>query len=461
MDYKIAIIGSGPGGYVAAIRAAQLGLKTAVIERAEVGGICLNWGCIPTKALMKSLDVLETIKSAAKFGIKVDNVEPNFQKIIQRSRTVAKQVSKGVEFLFRKNNIDLIQGSGKLLDANTIEVTNDSETKTITAEYIILATGAKSRQLPHITIDGQKIWGYRHMLNPSKLPEELVIVGSGATGVELGTFYAAMGSKVTIIELLPRVIPLLDAEVSAEVEKILKRKKIKVLTNTTVTKVDNSGQKLVLTLESQGQKQTMTADVLFLAIGIDPNTENLGLEKVGIQTEKKRVIVDQFCRTNIPNIYAVGDIINTPAMAHVASAEGILAVEHIAGLNPKPIDYNKIPSGIFIEPQVASVGLTELQAYEKGIKYKIGKFPFSALGKATAIGSRDGFVKLIFEEETNKLIGAHIIGHNATDMISELVVAMNLDSGAHQIIKSVHPHPTMSEAIMEAAAQALGEAIHI
>ncbi len=299
------------------------------------------------------------------------------------------------------------------------------------------------------------------MLNPSKLPEELVIVGSGATGVELGSFYSAMGSKVTIIELLPRVVPLQDAEVSAEVEKILKRKKIKVLTNTTVTKVDNSGEKLLLTIENQGEKQTMNADVLFLAIGIDPNTENLGLEQLGIKTEKKRVVVDQFCRTNIPNIYAVGDIINTPAMAHVASAEGILAVEHIAGLNPKPIDYNKIPAGIFIEPQVASVGLTEQQAYEKGIKYKVGKFPFSALGKATAIGSRDGFVKLIFEEESNKLIGAHIIGHNATDMISELVVAMNRSTDAHQIAKSVHPHPTMSEAIMEAAAQALGEAIHI
>ena len=461
MDYNLIVIGSGPGGYVAAIRASQLGMKTAVVERAEVGGICLNWGCIPTKALMKSLEVLETARSAAKFGVAVQDIKPDFQKIIQRSRQVARQVSKGVEYLFKKNNIELIQGHGKLLDKHTVQVQNGGQTTQITADYILLATGAKSRQLPNISIDGQKIWGYRHMLNPAFLPQRLVVIGSGATGVELGSFYAAMGSQVTIVEILPRVVPLMDAEISAEVEKILKRKKIKVLTNTKITKIDTSTDELVISYEQNGQHGQLTADVAFLAVGIDPNTENLGLNNPGIKTDKKRIIVNQFYQTNIPNIYAVGDIIPTPALAHVASAEGITAVEHMAGLNPKPIDYNKIPSGIFIEPQVANVGLTEEQAKNQGINYKTGKFPYSALGKATAYGSRDGFVKLIFDADNQQLIGAHIIGHNATDMISELVIAMQANATAHQIAKSIHPHPTFSEAIMEAAEAALGKAIHI
>ena len=461
MDYNLVVIGSGPGGYVAAIRASQLGMKTAVVERAEVGGICLNWGCIPTKALMKSLEVLETARSAAKFGVSVQDVKPDFQKIIQRSRQVARQVSKGVEYLFKKNNIELIQGHGKLLDQHTVQVQNGDQTTQITADYILLATGAKSRQLPNISIDGQKIWGYRHMLNPAFLPQRLVVIGSGATGVELGSFYAAMGSQVTIVEILPRVVPLMDAEISTEVEKILKRKKIKVLTNTKITKIDTSTDELVISYEQNGQLGQITADVAFLAVGIDPNTENLGLNNLGIKTDKKRILVNQFYQTNIQNIYAVGDIIPTPALAHVASAEGITAVEHMAGLNPKPIDYNKIPSGIFIEPQIANVGLTEEQAKNQGINYKTGKFPYSALGKATAYGSRDGFVKLIFDADNQQLIGAHIIGHNATDMISELVVAMQTNATAHQIAKSVHPHPTFSEAIMEAAEAALGKAIHI
>ncbi len=462
MDYKLIVIGSGPGGYVAAIRAAQLGIKTAIVERAEIGGICLNWGCIPTKALMKSLEVYETAKSAAKFGVRVENVTPDFEKIIQRSRNVAKQVSKGVEFLLKKNGIDVIAGHGRILDPNTVEVNlNSGETKQFSAQYIILATGAKSRQLPGLTIDGQKIWGYRHMLTPAFLPENLMIVGSGATGVELGMFYAAMGSKVTIVEMLPRVVPQEDEEISAEVEKILKRKRIKILTNTTVTRTDSSGEKLYVTLRTGDTEQTVETDVMFLAIGISPNIENIGLNKVGIKTERNRIVVDEFYRTNVPNIYAIGDIINTPALAHVASAEGITAVEHIAGLNPKPIDYNIIPAGIFIHPQVAHVGITEQQAKEKGIKYRIGKFPYSALGKATATGSRDGFVKLIFNADDDRLIGAHIIGENATDMIGELVVAMNTNATAKQIIKSIHPHPTLSEAIMEAAAGSHNEAIHI
>lgn len=461
MDYNLIVIGSGPGGYVAAIRASQLGLKTAVVERSEVGGICLNWGCIPTKALMKSLEVLETAKTAAKFGISAQDVKPDFQRIIQRSRQVARQVSKGVEYLFKKNNIQLIHGHGKLIDNHTVEVQNQDETKKITADYILLATGAKSRQLPNITIDGQKIWGYRHMLNPSFLPQRLIVIGSGATGVELGSFYAAMGSQVTIVEILPRVVPLMDPEISAEVEKILKRKRIKVLTNTQITKIDTAADQLVINYDQQGTKGQLQADVAFLAVGIDPNTENLGLNNLGIKTEKKRIVVNEFYQTNVPNIYAVGDIIPTPALAHVASAEGITAVEHMAGQNPKPIDYNTIPSGIFIEPQIASVGLTEEQAKKQGINYKIGKFPYSALGKATAYGSRDGFVKLIFNADNDQLIGAHIIGHNATDMISELVVAMRADVTDHFIAKSVHPHPTFSEAIMEAAEAALGKAIHI
>ncbi len=459
--FDITIIGSGPGGYVAAIRASQLGLKTAVVERAEVGGVCLNWGCIPTKALLKSSHVLSEIKSAAKFGVKIGQVEPDFKKIIQRSRTVASQVSKGVEFLFKKNNITLLQGQGIIKDKNIVQITPDNgQIYTVQTNYIIIATGARARQLPGLEIDGKRIIGYRQAMTLETLPEQMLVVGSGAIGVELASFYALLGTKITIVELLPRVVPTEDEEVSAELAKHLKRQKIKIYTSSTLKSTAPEGDKINVIIDTPDGEKQLTVDKIFSAVGITPNTENIGLETIGIKTEKGRIIVDQYYKTNVGNIFAIGDVINTPALAHVASAEGITAIEYIAGLNPQPINYNAIPAGIFTQPEIASVGLREYQVKEKGINYHIGKFPYSALGKSTAIGNRDGFVKLIFDEK-DQLIGAHIIGENATDMIAELVVSMNAGVTGKQILKSVHPHPTLSEAIMEAAAAAHNEAIHL
>ncbi len=458
--FNLIIIGSGPGGYVAAIRASQLGLKTAVVEKAEIGGVCLNWGCIPTKALLKSAHTYAEIKSAAKFGISVSEVKPDFQKIIKRSRTVASQVSKGVEFLFKKNNITLLKGTGKIINKNTVEITKQDDTITASADYIIIATGARSRQLPGLEIDGEKIIGYRQAMTLTEQPSEMLVIGSGAIGVELASFYALLGTKITIVELLPRIVPTEDEEISAELEKHLKRQRIKIYTSSTVENINPEGDKITATIKTPDGEVSITVDKIFSAVGITPNTENLGLENVGIETEKGRIKVNEFYQTNIDNIFAIGDVINTPALAHVASAEGITAVEYIAGLNPQPIDYSHIPAGIFTHPEIASVGLREHQAREKGINYRVGKFPYSALGKSTAIGNRDGFVKLLFDEE-DRLIGAHIIGKNATDMIAELVVAMNGNVSGKQILKTIHPHPTLSEAIMEAAAAAHNEAIHI
>ena len=459
--FNVVIIGSGPGGYVAAIRASQLGMKTAIVERAEIGGVCLNWGCIPTKALLKSAHLLTEIKSAAKFGIKVSDVQPDFKKIIQRSRTVANQVSKGIEFLLKKNNITVLQGYGRIYSKNTVEITpNDSEKYFVETDYIIIATGARARQLPGLEIDGQRVIGYRQAMTLEEQPESMLVIGSGAIGVELASFYAALGTKITIVEILPRVVPTEDEEVSAELEKHLKRQRMKIYTSSTVKAITPDGDKTKVLLETPEGSKEITVDKVFSAIGITPNTEDIGLEKLNIKTEKGRIIVDEYYRTCIDNIFAIGDVIATPALAHVASAEGITAVEYIAGLNPQPINYSTIPAGIFTHPEIASVGMREHQAKEKGINYRTGKFPYSALGKSTAIGSRDGFVKLIFDEK-DQLIGAHIIGENATDMIAELVVSMNGQVSGKHIIKSVHPHPTLSEAIMEAAAAAHGEAIHI
>ncbi len=459
--FNLIIIGSGPGGYVAAIRASQLGMKTAVVERAEIGGVCLNWGCIPTKALLKSAHVLQDIKSAVKYGIKVGDIQPDFKKIIQRSRTVASQVSKGVEFLFKKNNITVLQGTGRIQDNHTVEVTPEQGEKyLVRSDYIIIATGARARQLPGLEIDGQRIIGYRQAMTLDQLPESMLVIGSGAIGVELASFYAAMGTKITIVELLPRVVPTEDEDVSAELEKHLKRQRIKIYTSSTVKSITPDGEKSKVLLQTPQGEIELTVDKIFSAVGITPNTENIGLENVGINTEKGRIPVDQFYRTSQENIFAIGDVINTPALAHVASAEGITAVEFIAGLNPDPINYDTVPGGIFTHPEIASVGLREHQAKEKGINYHVGKFPYSALGKSTAIGNRDGFVKLIFDQD-DKLIGAHIIGENATDMIAELVVSMNAGVTGKKILKSIHPHPTLSEAIMEAAAAAHNEAIHI
>ncbi|MBN2664250.1 MAG: dihydrolipoyl dehydrogenase [Bacteroidales bacterium] len=461
MNYDIIIIGSGPGGYVAAIRASQLGKKVAIVEKAEIGGVCLNWGCIPTKALLKSSSVVKTIKDAAKFGVKVTDSTIEFEKIIKRSRQIASQMSKGVDFLFKKNEIIVHTGFGKLIDKNTVEVNNEGEIQQITAPKIIIATGAKSRQLPNLKIDGEKIIGYRQALNLQKQPESMLVVGSGAIGTELAFFYATLGTKVTIVELLPTVVPLEDEEVSEEILKALKKAKIKVHTKTLVESVDLNGEKCVATLKSDDKTEQIEADIVLSAVGISPNTENIGLEKLGIETDRGFIKVDKFYRTNVENIYAIGDVIPTPALAHVASAEGINCVEKIAGIDVKPINYNNIPSGIFTDPEVGSAGLTEKQATEAGYNIKVGKFPFSALGKATAIGDRNGFAKLIFNTEDDKLLGAHLVGHGATDMISELVVARETQATSHQILKSVHPHPTMSEAIMEAAAAANNEAIHL
>ena len=459
--FDLIILGSGPGGYVAAIRASQLGLKTAVVEKEQIGGVCLNWGCIPTKALLKSIEVLDEIKSANKFGIKISEFEYDFKKIIQRSRTVSKQVSKGVEYLFKKNNITVIQGYGIIKDKHTVEVLNNENEKLLfSANYIIIATGARARQLPNLAIDGKVVIGYRQALTLNEQPESMLVIGSGAIGVELASFYAALGTKVIIVELLPQIIPTEDKEISLELEKHLKRQKIKIYISSTLKSyIVEDGKAKVILNTPEGEK-LFVVDKIFSAVGITPNTENIGLSNVNIETNKGYILVDEFYRTNVENIFAIGDVINTPALAHVASAEGIVSVEFIAGLNPKPINYQAIPGGIFTNPQIASVGLREEQVKEQGIKYRVGKFPYSALGKATAIGNRDGFVKLIFDEHDN-LLGAHIIGKNATDMISELVLAINGKLKGKQIIKTVHPHPTLSEAIMEAAAAAHNEAIHI
>ncbi len=461
MNFDIIVIGSGPGGYVAAIRASQLGMKVAVVEKAEIGGICLNYGCIPTKALLKSSSVVKTIKESAKFGVKVAETSIDFPKIIKRSRQVAGQMSKGVDFLFKKNNITVFNGYGKLIDNSTVEVSNDEKTEQISAKNIILATGARSRQLPNLVIDGKKIIGYREALTLENKPSSMLVVGSGAIGVELAFFYASMGTKVTIVELLPNVVPLEDEEISEEILKTLKKSRIKVYTNSLVESVDTSGDNCIVSIKSSDKNEQIETEIVFSAVGISPNTENIGLEELGIETDRSFIKVDEFYRTNVENIYAIGDIIPTPALAHVASAEGIACVEKIAGLDVKPINYKHIPSGIFTDPEVGSAGLTEKQAKEVGFELKIGKFTFSALGKATAIGDRNGFVKLIFNKVDNKLLGAHIVGHGATDMISELVVAMEAGVTSHQLLKSIHPHPTMSEAIMEAAAVAENEAIHV
>ncbi len=461
MNFDIVIIGSGPGGYVAAIRASQLGLKTVVVEKSELGGICLNWGCIPTKALLKSASVLRTAKESKKFGINAENISHDFQTIIKRSRTVASQMSKGVNFLFQKNNVTLIQGYGKLTDNQTVAIEGNPEISEIKAKHIIIATGAKPRELPNLRIDGQRIIGYKQALSLEKQPESMLVVGSGAIGVELAFFYASLGTKVTIVELLDRILPIEDSDTSEEIESSLKKMRIKVLTSSLVENVDVQQDKCISTVKSLNQTQQIESEIVLSAVGISPNTENIGLEKLGINVQRGFIDVNEFYETNVKNVYAIGDVIATAALAHVASAEGIICVEKIAGLNPNPLIYSQIPGGIFTEPEVGSVGFTEEFATEKGYKLKIGKFPMSALGKATAIGERNGFVKLIFNKENDKLLGAHIVGHSATDMISELVIAMKTGSTSKDIMHSVHPHPTTSEGIMEAAAEANDEAIHL
>jgi dihydrolipoamide dehydrogenase len=463
MKYDVLIIGSGPGGYVAAIRASQLGMKTAVVERAELGGICLNWGCIPTKALLKSAQVFNYMKHASDYGITSDgDFSPDFEKIVDRSRNVANGMSKGIQFLFGKNKIEVLNGHGKLIKKNTVEITNDQGEKTqVEATHIILATGARSKELPGLKQDGKKIIGYREAMTLKTQPKSLIVVGSGAIGTEFAYFYNSIGTQVTLVEYLPYLAPLEDEDISKQLERSFKKAKIKVLTGTAVKQATVKGSNVEVLIESKKGEETIEAEVVLSAAGVSTNIENIGIEELGIETNKDKIVVDEYYRTNIEGIYAIGDIIPGPALAHVASAEGICCIEKIAGLNVTPIDYKNIPGAVYSVPEIASVGITEKQAIEAGFEIKVGKFPYSASGKAAAAGSKDGFVKLIFDAKLGEILGAHFIGDNVTEMIAEMVVAKKLEATGHEIIKSIHPHPSMSEAIMEAAAAAYGEVIHL
>ena len=461
MKYDVIVLGSGPGGYVAAIRASQLGLKTAVVERESLGGICLNWGCIPTKALIKSANVFEYINHAEDYGITVANPKADFSGIIKRSRNVAEGMSKGVTFLLKKNKVDVINGTGKLLPGKKLQVSNEGKTETYEADHIIIATGARSKELPNIKIDGKKIIGYREALVLDKLPAKMVVMGSGAIGSEFAYVYNALGTEVTLIEYMDNVVPREDEEVSKQLGRSFKKAGMKVMTGAAVQNVDTAGNGCKVTVKTKKGEEVIECDLVLSAVGVTANIENIGLEEVGITTEKDLIKVDEYYRTNKEGYYAIGDCVPGPALAHVASAEGITCVEKIAGETPAPIDYNNIPSCTYCSPEVASVGMTEAQAKEAGYEIKVGKFPFSASGKASAAGAKDGFVKLIFDSKYGELLGGHLIGANVTEMIAELVSVRKLETTGHEIIKTVHPHPTMSEAIMEAAAAAYDEVIHI
>ncbi|MDX9751752.1 MAG: dihydrolipoyl dehydrogenase [Flavobacteriales bacterium] len=462
MSYDLIVLGSGPGGYVAAIRASQLGLKTAIVEKESLGGICLNWGCIPTKALLKSAQVFEYINHAKDYGITVGAPKADFPGIVARSRAVADGMSKGVTFLMKKNKIDVVMGSGKLMPGRKIEVTGaDGKKQVLEAKHIIIATGARSRELPTLKQDGKKIIGYRDAMVLPQQPKSMVVVGSGAIGSEFAYFYNALGTKVTLIEFLPNVVPVEDEEVSRQLERSFKKQGMEVLTKSEVTAVDTKGKGCTVTVKTPKGEQKIECDIVLSAVGIAANLEGIGLEEVGIVTDKGKIKVDAFYATNIPGYYAIGDVVPGPALAHVASAEGITCVEAIAGKNPEPIDYGNIPGCTYTSPEVASVGITEKAAKEQGLEIKVGKFPFSASGKASAAGAKDGFVKLIFDAKYGELLGAHMVGMNVTEMIAECVSIRKLETTGHEIIKTVHPHPTMSVAIMEAAAAAYDEVIHL
>ena len=461
MKFDIAIIGSGPGGYVAAIRASQLGKSVAIIEKAELGGICLNWGCIPTKALLKSAQVFDYINHAADYGISISGHQVDFNGMINRSRGVAGGMSKGVEFLMKKNKITVIKGAGKLAGKGKIAVTADGKTDTVEAEHIILATGARSRELPNIKIDGTRVLGYREAMVMPKQPKELLVIGSGAIGMEFAYFYHTIGTKVTIVEFMPRILPIEDEEVSKTMSMTYKKRGIEILTESSVEKVEIVGERCKVTVKTKTGEQIFEVDNVLSAAGVQTNLENLGLEEMGVKTDKGKVVVDEFYRTSAPGVYAIGDIVPGPALAHVASAEGIICIENICGLHAEPLNYGNIPGCTYTHPEVASVGLTETQAKEKGYDIRVGKFPFSASGKASAGGHKEGFVKVIFDKKYGEWLGCHMVGEGVTDMIIEAVVARNLESTGHEILKSVHPHPTMSEAVMEAVAQAYDECIHL
>jgi len=460
--YDLIIIGSGPGGYVAAIRASQLGLKTAIVERENLGGICLNWGCIPTKALLKSAQVFQYIKHAKDYGITVASAEADFGAVIKRSRDVANGMSKGVAFLMKKNKIDIINGNGKVIAGKKVEVDNNGEKKTYEAKNIIIATGGRARQLPNIPIDGVKIIDYRKAMSLEKQPKTMLVVGSGAIGVEFAYVYASMGTKVTIVEFMPNIVPVEDEEISKELAKNYKKLGVEVYTSSSVEKVDTSGAGCVSTVKTPTGEITIESDIVLSAAGVVANIENIGLEELGIKVEKGKIVTDDYYQTNVAGYYAIGDVTKGQALAHVASAEGIICVEKIAGLaHVEPLNYNNIPGCTYCTPEIASVGYTEKAAIEAGYEIKVGKFPFSASGKAKAAGAPEGFVKVIFDAKYGEWLGAHLIGTNVTEMIAEVVVARKLETTGHEILKSVHPHPTMSEAIMEATAAAYGEVIHL
>ena len=463
MDYDLITIGSGPGGYVAAIRASQLKMKVAVVEKAELGGICLNWGCIPTKSLLKSAQVFNYLSHASDYGIKVEgDVKPDFNAIITRSRSVAEGMSKGVQFLFRKNNIEHIKGYGRLAGNNSVEVEDaDGNKKSYSAKNIILATGARSKELPNLKQDGKKIIGYREAMTLEKQPVSMVVVGSGAIGSEFANFYQTLGTNVTLVEFLQRVVPNEDEEVSKQLERSFKKLKMKVMTDSTVESVDTSKEECLVKIKTPKGEEIVEADIVLSTVGVTTNIEDIGLEKAGVKTGNGKIVVDDYYQTSVPGVFAIGDIVHGPALAHVASAEGVICVEKIAGLDPEPLDYKNIPACTYTSPEIASCGLTEAAAREAGFDIKVGKFPFTASGKASASGSKEGFVKLIFDSAYGELLGAHMIGANVTEMIAEIVVARKLETTAHEIIKAVHPHPTMSEAIMEAAAAAYNAVIHL
>lgn len=463
MKYDIIVLGSGPGGYVAAIRASQLGFKVAIVEKENLGGICLNWGCIPTKALLKSAQVFDYLKHASDYGLTIDGkFDKDFGAVVSRSRGVADGMSKGVQFLMKKNKIDVIDGAGKVKPGKKIDVTDkDGKVTAYTADHIIIATGARSRELPNLPQDGKKVIGYRQALTLPEQPKKMIIVGSGAIGVEFAYFYNAMGTEVTIVEFMPNIVPVEDQDVSKQFERSLKKTGIKVMTNSSVEKVDTTGNGVKATVKTAKGEEVLEADIVLSAVGIKSNIENIGLEETGIKVDKDKIQVNDFYQTNVPGYYAIGDVAPGQALAHVASAEGILCVEKIAGMHVEPLDYGNIPGCTYAQPEIASVGLTEAKAKEAGYDIKVGKFPFSASGKAKAAGTPDGFVKVIFDAKYGEWLGCHMIGAGVTDMIAEAVVARKLETTGHEILKAVHPHPTMSEAVMEAVAAAYDEVIHL